>query len=228
MSYGNDEGRGEPREQTGRGHDDHDSASPVDSEPASAKQRPGDSGVGGQECAVSSPRDSIDAADETIEAEVVDDPSAGRISAVMTQWSGELPHPDDSERYEQILPGTLDRMLTLNERRMGVIERDQEIAAQREATVRTAVDAESDVKRELASADREALARGQWLSWTISVAAMAAAILGVVLGHPQALWAVVVPVAQVAGSLIRTVTQSGEKKETSSNGEISQPPSNAD
>lgn len=90
---------------------------------------------------------------------------------------------------------------------MSVVERDGQISEQREATIRSAVDAESDVKRALATADTEALRRGQWLSWSISLVSLSAVILGLVLGYPQALWGIVVPIVQAGVSLVRTVTQ---------------------
>lgn len=90
---------------------------------------------------------------------------------------------------------------------MGVVEREVQIAETREATVRDAVEAESDVKRSLAAADTGALRRGQWQSWSISLVALSAVILGLCLGYPQALFAIIVPIVQAGASLVRTVTQ---------------------
>lgn len=95
----------------------------------------------------------------------------------------------------------------MNERRVGIIERDQQIAIQRENTVHEAVVAESDVKKTLALADRESLARGQWMSWSIGIGAVAVAIIGLLLGYPATVTALVVPLAQIGGQLVKTVTR---------------------
>ncbi|AMS02258.1 hypothetical protein SEA_PHRANN_32 [Mycobacterium phage Phrann] len=191
-------------------HDEHDSPAANDASTDGPEQRADDRNVRAEDSALSEARDKIDAVDEAIEAEFVDEPTKNRsdLRAVVAQWSGELPHPADAERYEAIAPGTLDRLIRLKERQMGAVEHELRIDERREETIRSAVDAESDVKRSLATADRDALKRGQYLSWTISLTAMAAVIVGLSLGYPQALWAIGVPIVQAGASLVRTVTQS--------------------
>jgi uncharacterized membrane protein len=199
-------GRDDSRLPTGGRHDEHDSATPLDIDPAGAEQRDGDHPGSAEDGALSAARHTLEDLDAAIDAEIVED-RPKRRHAVMASWSGHLPHPDDAERYEALSPGTLDRLLELQERRMGVMEHDMRIEEQREVTIRVAVDAEADVNRSLADADKDALQRGQWLSWTISLAAMVAVIVGLMLGYPQALWAIGVPIVQAGATLVRTVTQ---------------------
>ncbi|MFT4126252.1 MAG: hypothetical protein QM662_08485 [Gordonia sp. (in: high G+C Gram-positive bacteria)] len=206
MSHEQGEGRDESRTATGSGNEYHDPAASADPQSAGADERPRDRRVRSSECQVSPPRNSVEDVSDTIDGEVLPPTEARRIGAVVSQWSGDLPHPDDAERYEQLQAGTFDRLLALNERRMGVIERDQELAFKREQTVGEAVSAEADVKRSLASADAEALRRGQWMALGISLCALLIAGLGLILGYPVALAALLVPVVQIAGQLIRTVT----------------------
>ncbi len=198
------DGSGEPPR--GRPGEHHPEPSP-DSTPPEADQRDGDRAVSDENGALRAKRDEIDSIDDAIEAELVNDPPKERLRSVMSQWAGKLPHPDDAERYELISPGTLDRLISIEERRMGVVEREVHIAEMREATVRGAIEAESDVKRSLAAADKGALQRGQWQSWSISLVALGAVFLGLVLGYPQALFAIIVPIVQAGASLVRTVTQ---------------------
>lgn len=90
---------------------------------------------------------------------------------------------------------------------MGVVEREVNLTEIREETVRAAVDAEADVKRSLADADKSALQRGQWLSWSLSLISLGAVFFGLSLGYPQALWGLGVPIVQAGAALVRTVTQ---------------------
>lgn len=210
--YADSDGAGEPPR--GR-HDEHGSSDATDPAAAGAEQRDDDRDVSDAHGAVSATRDEVDSVDDAIEAEIVNDPPRRRLQSVLSSWSGELPHPADAERYEALSPGTLDRLITLNERRMTVVEREVDISERREETIRSAVDAESDVKRALADADKDALRRGQWLSWSISLISLGAVILGLTLGYPQALWGIVVPIVQAGVSLVRTVTQARQsEKET--------------
>lgn len=214
--------RYEPSDQDGEipggaprgGHDERDSSPHADRAAQVRDKRDGSRGVGAEDGAISAaPGDNLDSVDDAIDAEVVDGSPRDLIRSVMAQWSGDLPHPDDAERYERIAPGTLDRLIALNERRMGVVEREIDIADSREATVRAAVNAEADVKRSLAAADTGALRRGQWLSWSISVASIGAVFFGLHLGHPQALWGLGVPIVQAGVSLVRTVTQAQQAQQ---------------
>ncbi|QDK01135.1 hypothetical protein I5J50_gp29 [Mycobacterium phage Purky] len=212
MRYEQDDNAGSSRAgEPPRGRDDeHDSSAATDTSADGPEQRADDRKVSAEDSALSAARDKVDAVDEAIEAEFVDDPTSNRsdLRSVVAQWSGELPHPADAERYEAISPGTLDRLIRLKERQMGAVEHELRIDERREETIRSAVDAEADVKRSLAAADRDALQRGQYLSWSISLAAMIAVMVGLSLGYPQALWAIGVPIVQAGASLVRTVTQS--------------------
>lgn len=207
------DGRDEARRQAGSRHHEHHPPPPTDPGTPEPEQRAGDHEGSSGDGALSAARHNLEDVDAEIDAEIVED-RPHRLQAAMAMWSGQLPHPDDAERYEALAPGTLDRLLTLKERQMGVVEHDMHIEEQRESTVRASVDASSDVKRALASADKDALQRGQWLSWSISVAAMAAVIVGLILGYPQALWAIGVPIVQAGASLVRTVTQGKEPRKS--------------
>lgn len=201
------EGRDRTGEPPRSRHDEHDTATTTDAATSSPEQRDGDRGIGDEDGALRATRDEVDSVDDAIEAEFVDGPPMQRLRSVMSRWSGELPHPADAERYEQLSPGTLDRLIVLKERQMAVAEQEVRLSEMREGTIREAVDAEADVKRELAVADTGALRRGQWLSWSISLVALGAVMLGLTLGYPQALWGIVVPIVQAGASLVRTVTQ---------------------
>lgn len=209
-----------PRKQTRGRSDERDSGSAADNSATPPNQREDDSRVSPQDGTVG---DQIDSADEAIEAEIVDPRPGGQIRSIVSEWSGNLPHPDDAERYERISAGALDRMISLNERRMAVVEHEVRISEKRQDTVRLAVEAEADVKRALATADTGALQRGQWLSWSISLVALVAVIIGLLLGHPIALWGIVVPIAQTGASLVRTVTQA--RRDGDDGGQKTAPPS---
>ncbi|WP_228843523.1 hypothetical protein [Mycobacteroides abscessus] len=198
------DGAGEPS----RGRlDEHDPEAVTDSAAPDADQHDDDSGVGAANGALGKTRDELDSAEEALDAEIVDDRPKKRIRSVISEWSGNLPHPNDAERYERIAPGTLDRLISLNERRLSVVEREVEISEKRAETIRVAVTAEADVKRSLADADAGAIRRGQWQLWSISILSIVAVITGLALGYPQALWGILVPIVQTGAALVRTVTQ---------------------
>ena len=199
--------RDEAGRATGSRHPHDDPGTPPHSRTSASGQRSRDGEISRKERERGALRREVEAADETIEGEILDPPGSERVHAVISQWSGELPHPDDAERYEALQPGTFDRLVRMNERRLSIVEKDQESAATREETIRTAVTAEADVKRELASADTEALKRGQWMSWSISAGSLAIIAFGLAVGQPAALTAVIIPIIQVGAQLVRTVTR---------------------
>jgi uncharacterized membrane protein len=99
-------------------------------------------------------------------------------------WQGPFPPPAAVREYEQILPGTWDRLLKMAE---------QAQAAQI-ATTNTAQEfARRDVKR------------GHWLGFVTTMAAMAGAILCALYGHGGVAGVFLsVPVMAVAKALIET------------------------
>ncbi|EIV27920.1 hypothetical protein [Mycobacteroides abscessus] len=210
MSHeGNDRtGSDETRSPAGRRPGEHDPETSADAAAPDGDERDSDHGVRSENGALRAARDELDSAEEALEAEIVDHlPKAGRPRSIISQWSGDLPHPDDAVRYEAIAPGTLDRLISLKERHMSVIEREVEIAERRADTVHIAVSAESDVRRSLAEADTGAIKRGQWQLWSISAFSLAAVITGLLLGYPQALIGILVPIVQAGTALVTTVTQ---------------------
>lgn len=210
MSHEQDDhaGSDEAREPSRGRPNDYDPQASPDSSAEDADERDNDCRVGAENGALRATRDELDSVDEALDAEIVDDiPKRQRLRSIVSEWSGTLPHPADAERYEAIAPGTLDRLIALNERRMGVVEREVQIAEKRAETVRIAVDAESDVKRSLAEADTGAIKRGQWQLWSISISSLVAVIIGLALGYPQALFGIIVPIVQAGASLVRTVSQ---------------------
>lgn len=220
MSHEQDDqaGSDEAREPSRGRPDEHHSQAPPDSAAAEADQRDDDCGVGAENGALRAARDELNSVDEALDAEIVDEPpKRQRLRSAISEWSGTLPHPADAERYEAIAPGTLDRLIGLNERRMTVVEREVQIAEKRAETVRIAVDAEADVKRSLAEADKGAIKRGQWQLWSISILSLVAVIIGLALGYPQALFGIIVPIVQAGASLVRTVSQAQRHSDESDN-----------
>lgn len=201
-----DEGRADPCASARSGHDDSGAATAADSGAESSDERRGDRRVGGEDGAVDQTRDAVDEIGDVVDAEIIDDndPKVKRLVEMSLSWSGELPHPGDLERYEALCPGITSRLLDQKDQSLAIV-------ASRTRTVERAVDAEATTQETLAVADMEALRRGQWLSWSISMAAIVASIVGLSLGYPVALAALIVPIVQVSGKLIRTVTDGHER-----------------
>ena len=97
-------------------------------------------------------------------------------------WQGQFPPPDAVERYEQVLPGAFDRIMTMAER-------------QQEASIAGSAEA----RRYL----REDSRRGHWLGWLVTVVALVCALVCAILGQPWvAGMLVAVPVMGVAKALV--------------------------
>jgi uncharacterized membrane protein len=101
------------------------------------------------------------------------------------QWSGPLPHPAALEQFNQIIPNGAERIIRL-------VEQEQAHRLQYEqdslkASVR-------DTKR------------GQWMGWSISIAAVAGCIATVYIGaHPTVSVALVsVPIATIVIAIINS------------------------
>ncbi len=77
-------------------------------------------------------------------------------------WQGQFPPPDAIERYEQVMPGTFNRLMSMAER-------------QQEASIASANDARSALR-----ADTK---RGHWLGFSITLLAMIGAVACAVLGQ---------------------------------------------
>ena len=192
-----DEERGATRPSAGRGHD---------GDRAQAAQHPASDGASecssdldhrGEDRPGRAGNRELGGLGEVVDAELVGDANPSQV--IETLWSGQLPHPEDLERYEALHPGITGRILDQKDRQLEVME-------VRARTVARAVDAEANSTEILAAADRDALKRGQYLSWSIALAACVIAIVGLVAGQAVALVAIIVPAIQVASRLVRTVT----------------------
>lgn len=109
MSHeGNDRtGSDETRSPAGRRPGEHDPETSADAAAPDGDERDSDHGVRSENGALRAARDELDSAEEALEAEIVDHlPKAGRPRSIISQWSGDLPHPDDAVRYEAIAPTT--------------------------------------------------------------------------------------------------------------------------
>jgi len=103
-------------------------------------------------------------------------------------WQGPYPPPDAVERYERVLPGTFNRLITMAEQ------------------LQAAQIAQSDKVIDLTHAENK---RGHWLGASTTVLAMAAALGCVALNQPWiALAFVSVPVMAVAKALVETAKKS--------------------
>lgn len=138
----------------------------------------------------------VSAVDDILEGEV----DEAEVAAIIRseQWTGPLPPPAALAAYEHILPGAADRVLTMAEREVGLRE-------SRELTVRAAVDGEVEVQVTVARADRDALRRGQYIAGAISLVVAGLSFGGMFL-TPWAVVGFAVPLAQIASTVVRTVS----------------------
>lgn len=81
------------------------------------------------------------------------------------QWSGPMPHPDDLDAYERILPGAADRILTMAEKQTAHRQRLEEIAV---------------------TGNEDRARRGQRYGLIIGLGGLGASVGMVALGEPQA------------------------------------------
>ena len=135
--------------------------------------------------------------EEILDGEIDDPQQVERVIAEQ-HWEGPLPPPAAIAAYEEVMPGAADRAFRLAERNM-------DLKMLRAETVRAAVDGEVVVETITAEADRDALKRGQYLAAGISALIGALSFAGLFL-TPWAAVGFVVPLAQVAGALVRTVS----------------------
>lgn len=149
----------------------------------------------------------VEAVEEILEGEI-DDREVNRLIAHQS-WEGPLPPPAALAAYERTLPGAADRVLSLAERSLSLRQ-------SREDTVRVAVQGQADVQRIIATADRDALKRGQWLASAISVLVALLSFAGMLLATPWAAVGFAVPLAQVATALIRTVSDPSRSSDRNS------------
>lgn len=154
--------------------------------------------------------------DEILDGEFADDPQLrGQITE--TSWRAPLPPPHALEHYERILPGAADRVLRMAERQLDIREA-------RESTVHMAMQGEVNVQKTLAEGDRDALKRGQYLAAGISALVAALSFAGMFL-TPWAAIGFAVPLAQVAGALVRTISDGHTQAEPSIDSEKPSPAS---
>ena len=99
-------------------------------------------------------------------------------------WQGQYPPPDAIERYEAVLPGAFDRMIRMAE-------------GTQSAQIRVVEDGLKATARDVA--------RGHWLGFITSLAAMCGAIGSVLLHQPWVAGAFLsVPVMAVARALVES------------------------
>lgn len=156
-------------------------------------------------------KNEIEAVEEILEAEIDDRLDGNRRATGLqfaAEWKAPIPHPDALARYEEICPGAANRVLAMAERNLAIRE-------VREATVRAAIDGEARVQGVLAEADRDSLKRGQYLAAAISALVAALSFAGMFL-TPWAAIGFAVPLAQVASSLVRTVSDGDRSRRSNS------------
>jgi uncharacterized membrane protein len=108
----------------------------------------------------------------------------GIIQQQASHWQGPYPPPEAVERYEGVLPGTFNRLITMAE---------QLQAAQISQSAQALEYAHADTKR------------GHWLGFTTTGFAMAGAIICAAIGDPWVAGLFLsVPVMAVAKALIET------------------------
>jgi uncharacterized membrane protein len=108
----------------------------------------------------------------------------GIIQQQAIHWQGPYPPPEAVERYEHVLPGTFDRLITMAEQ------------------LQTAQISQSAKALEYAHADTN---RGQWLGFATTGFAMVGAIICAKIGEPWVAGLFLsVPVMAVARALIET------------------------
>ncbi|MCH9732342.1 MAG: DUF2335 domain-containing protein [Actinomycetia bacterium] len=146
---------------------------------------------------IAAARRAVAEVEEILDGEIQD---PRRVDQIISEqhWEGPLPPPAALAAYERVLPGAADRAFTLAERNLDVTH-------MRAQTVRIAVEGEVAVQTITAEADRDALKRGQYLAAGISGLIGALSFGGLFL-TPWAAIGFAVPLAQVAGALIRTVS----------------------
>nr|WP_176458132.1 DUF2335 domain-containing protein [Rhodococcus sp. WWJCD1] len=139
---------------------------------------------------------SVDEVEEILEGVLEDSP--GPTGVRRQRWKGPLPPPAALAEYEKVLPGSANRVLSMAERSMDLQEGRQQ-------TVRVAIDGEVEVQKTIAYADRDSLKRGQWLAAGVSVLVSLLTFAGLFL-TPWAAVGFAVPLAQIATSIVRTVS----------------------
>ena len=113
--------------------------------------------------------------------------------SVTAIWHGPLPHPAALRQYEEILPGTAERIIKLAERGMDLTERQS--AEQHEAEMARLRAMDRDLEQ--LHADTR---RGQICGMLAALAAFGSAIAAVALGSPAVALAIV-------GATIATIVQ---------------------
>lgn len=108
----------------------------------------------------------------------------GQILTTAQQWSGPLPPPGALQQFDAIIPNGAERIMVM-------VEREQEHRLSQELTVLNATVADNR--------------RGNWMGWTISIAAIVAAAGTAYLGaHPTVSIALVsLPIVTIVQAFIR-------------------------
>lgn len=115
------------------------------------------------------------------------------LKSITALWQGPLPHPSALRQYEEVLPGTAERILCLAERSMDLADRQSEQKHQ----------AEMETIRSLSNDNEkmhENTRRGQIVGGFVALFAFSTALGAVALGSPVVALAVV-------GATIATIVQ---------------------
>lgn len=202
----NDAGSSEEGEEARGRHDGSATPAGTDDAEASTDFGSGDSPGGNDDDSEGSQRldaasAEIAAVEEVLEGEIDDEQISDLVQKSLRRsqsWKGPLPPPAALAAYERVLPGAADRVFQLAERSMGIKEA-------REAIIQTAVSGEVEVQTTTANADRDALRRGQWMASSISALVSILSLIGI-FATPWAAVGFAVPLAQIASTLVRTVS----------------------
>jgi uncharacterized membrane protein len=119
----------------------------------------------------------------------------------VTHYEGPIPDPETLNRYEQIAPGTAERIIAM-------AEKEQSHRHEIESTVVSAQT--SDVRDE-----RKAEARGQWFALFFCTMAIAAGAYSIHAGHPG--WGIVLCGATLASVVGIFITRRNGKNDTPPN-----------
>ena len=98
------------------------------------------------------------------------------VTEIRSVFSGPMPPPDLLRQYEEIIPGSAERLLAMAERE----------ARHRHTMEQTALQAEVELNQQLLHGHQEGEKRGQRFALTIALVAIIGGLCTVIEGHPIA------------------------------------------
>lgn len=139
--------------------------------------------------------------DDLEEPEVLDGEEVPRLTdrivSVLASYSGPLPPASEVARYESVLPGAADRLISLHERREAArLERERDLAA---AEIEIAK-IQAGIAQKSNNAAIDATRRGQLLAGGIFALILALSAVAVLKG--QSLAAILLPIAGMGAALV--------------------------